>query len=314
MSTPSDPAAPETKPRFHSVDALRGVAALAVVLFHLLRNSPQADTLAATFPAPYVTASDYARGGVAVFFVLSGLVITYTVRDLGRRPRDALRYSARRQLRLDPPYWAMMAVVLAIAAAERLVPGLDYRSIGAADVAANAVYVQGFAAATPVLAVAWTLCLEVQFYLVIVLLVLLAGRLPHGDDVTARRRTVRWTAWTLGAASLVLLATGTSTGPWFLGTWWMFCLGATVAWYLVGDVGPATLGVALGVVALAVAVETATGAADPWRTEWFAWTTAALLAVLVATGRLGVRPWGWLIFLGTISYSLYLVHLPSSTP
>jgi peptidoglycan/LPS O-acetylase OafA/YrhL len=38
--------------RYYPIDALRGVAALLVLSFHLFRNSPQHAVLAEMFPAP----------------------------------------------------------------------------------------------------------------------------------------------------------------------------------------------------------------------------------------------------------------------
>ncbi|MDF2805112.1 MAG: putative Acyltransferase 3 [Cellulosimicrobium sp.] len=298
--------------RFLPIDAMRGAASVSVLLFHLFRSPPQADVLAATFPAFWVTVSDLARSGVAVFFVISGFVIAYTTRDLGTRARDGARFALRRQVRLDPPYYVMIAAVVVLSGLERLVPGLEARSFSAGDVLLNMVYLQEIVGAEPVLAVAWTLCLEVQFYLVVVLLVWLAGRALRGPArAPARGRAVSAAAIVLGVVSLALPFLGTDGGPWFIGTWWMFCYGAVVAWFMVGRL-PLRVVVAASVVVgvWCVAVTLWAPVADPWGSHWFAWLTGVAILAILATRTMSWRPPRVVLYLGTLSYSLYLVHLP----
>ncbi|QJW35992.1 acyltransferase family protein [Cellulosimicrobium protaetiae] len=298
--------------RFLPIDAMRGAASVSVLLFHLFRSPPQADVLAATFPAFWVTVSDLARSGVAVFFVISGFVIAYTTRDLGTRARDGARFALRRQVRLDPPYYVMIAVVVALSGLERLVPGLETRSFSAGDVLLNMVYLQDIVGAEPVLAVAWTLCLEVQFYLVVVLLVWITGRvLPGPARTAARGLAVSVAAIALGVVSLALPFLGTDGGPWFIGTWWMFCYGAVVAWFMIGRLPFAVVVAASAVVGLwCLAVTLWAPVADPWGSHWFAWLTGVTILALLVTRTMSWRPPRAVLYLGTLSYSLYLVHLP----
>ncbi|PJI94127.1 acyltransferase family protein [Luteimicrobium subarcticum] len=302
--------------RYLVIDALRGVAAVSVLAFHLFYSGPQATLLHDGLPHWLTHGIEYGRSGVAIFFVLSGFVIALTTRRLGSRSRDALRFGARRQLRLDPPYWLMLAVVLLLGAMERLVPGLVYQSYSFAEVVENATYTQGFFGDPSILAVAWTLCLEVQFYLVVLLLVIVAGVLVGRTgavptpSLAPRQAWVRSGAWALGILSLLYADMGWSAGPWFIGAWWTFCLGATVCWFVKGDIGVVSLTVALGIALFAQTISVAQGFGDEWGGQWFALATAAVLVILFLVGRLGSRPWRWLLFLGSISYSLYLVHLP----
>ena len=130
--------------RFESIDALRGVAALMVLAFHLFRSTPMAAELAGITPGEAATLLDASRNGVAVFFVISGFVIAWTTRDLGSRPptrattRGAGSYVSTR------PTTSMIAVVVLASLAEHWIPGLEYRSITVAQVVANLLYVQGF--------------------------------------------------------------------------------------------------------------------------------------------------------------------------
>ena len=298
--------------RFLPIDAMRGIASVMVLVFHLFRSPPQVDVLAATFPAPLEIVSDFSRSGIAIFFVISGFVIAYTTRNLSCRVRDSTRFALRRQVRLDPPYYAAMAFVLATMTMERLVPGLDTQSVTPGDVVLNMFYLQGIAGAPSVLAVAWTLCLEVQFYLVVVLLVLTSGALVRRTGPPAARdRLVRIGALTLGAVSLALPFFGHTGGPWFIGTWWMFCIGMTLAWFMTGGISRSTILTLVVIVGVwCVAVTVWSPLADPWGAHWFAWLAMITILVLIMTRSLSRRPARALVYLGTLSYSLYLVHLP----
>ena len=76
----------------------------------------------------------------------------------------------------------------------------------------NMLYLQDIVGVPSVLAVAWTLCLEVQFYLIVVIVALTAGRL--GRTLVARTRMQVGVMLALTASSLALALFGVSTGPW----------------------------------------------------------------------------------------------------
>jgi peptidoglycan/LPS O-acetylase OafA/YrhL len=294
--------------RFLALDGLRGIAALSVLVFHMFWNASGAEVLREWLPDAVDVATGLLRSGVAIFFVISGFVIAHTTAEM-RRLREGGRFALRRQVRLDPPYYAAIVLVLVIEFAQSLVPGLVPRTFSPADVLVNMVYLQDILGVPAVLAVAWTLCLEVQYYLVVVLLAVVAARCTRSD--LARRRVVAVSATLLTAASLALPLAGLSAGPWVIGVWWMFGIGMLLAWYAEGLVGTRVIVAALGVlVAWALVLRFVVQRADPWGSEWFAIATAAFVAVVVARGRLAQSPGRVLLHAGRLSYSLYLVHLP----
>ncbi|WP_353808032.1 acyltransferase family protein [Agromyces sp. SYSU T00194] len=294
--------------RFLALDGLRGVAALAVLVFHMFWNSASADTLAEWMPAPVIDATGLMRSGVAIFFVISGFVIAYTTANM-RTLRQGGRFALRRQVRLDPPYYAVIAVVLVIEFAQTLVPGLVGREFTALDVLLNLVYLQDILGVPSVLAVAWTLCLEVQFYLVVVLLAVLATRATRSE--AWRRRVVVWSAGAIALASLALPLLGIGSGPWVLGVWWMFAIGMVLAWHTTATVRTWHVAAAFAVlVAWAALRQFVLGQADPWGGEWFAIGTGLLIWALIERDRLARSPGRVLLYFGRISYPLYLVHLP----
>ncbi len=302
--TPSDSA---PAPRFYPIDALRGVAALAVLAFHLFRNSPQTEVLAGIVPGPLAALLDFARSGVAIFFVISGFVIAYTTRNLEGTVSEGLRFSLRRQIRLDPPYYVVIAVVVAKDLVESRVPGLVSQPVTPVQLVANLLYLQDLTHQPALLSVAWTLCLEVQFYLFVIVLTVAAGRLSR---IAHRRHVVVGGALAAGALSLALPFTSWDTGGWFIGAWWLFGLGMCVCWFMLGRIGPVTMTLVLVAVAGAtLARDLLSARYDPWGGDWVAWGTGILLVGLVLSRSIQARPPRWLLWFGTISYSLYLVHL-----
>lgn len=102
------------KTRFVYVDALRGIAASMVVLYHAVEGQ-HVDALVGTFPTWTQALLRHGDFGVAIFFVLSGFVIAHTLRA-PLSPGGALRFMAKRSIRLDPPYWAAIAITILFSA------------------------------------------------------------------------------------------------------------------------------------------------------------------------------------------------------
>ena len=92
--------------RLNQLDALRGLAAMAVVLFHFSTRFselyPQAAPQAWSVPLGYV--------GVNLFFIISGFVIFMTV-ERTARPAD---FVVSRISRLYPAYWVAIILTFCI--------------------------------------------------------------------------------------------------------------------------------------------------------------------------------------------------------
>jgi len=90
--------------RFHTLDALRGLAALLVAFYHFQRLTGQTSAIAGYL-------------AVDLFFVLSGFVIALNYEPRLAGGLSARRFIEMRLVRLYPLYWAglMLAAVLAVA-------------------------------------------------------------------------------------------------------------------------------------------------------------------------------------------------------
>jgi peptidoglycan/LPS O-acetylase OafA/YrhL len=159
------------------MDGLRFAAIGMVILFHLngyliaksplYRTAPpQSDWLA--------QAALVGFRGVELFFVISGFILglPFAAHRIHRAPRVRLRkYYLRRLTRLEPPYFAAVFLLFFLAlwiqgrSAASLYPHL----------CASLVYLQSliYGATSPFIGVAWSLEIEVQFYLLVPLLTLL---------------------------------------------------------------------------------------------------------------------------------------------
>jgi peptidoglycan/LPS O-acetylase OafA/YrhL len=80
-------------------DGLRGLAILTVVLYHCQAR------LQGTFLERFVI---WGWSGVILFFVLSGFLLTATILDSGSSPRFYSNFYARRFLRIWPVYWLLL--------------------------------------------------------------------------------------------------------------------------------------------------------------------------------------------------------------
>ena len=283
----------------HSVQALRGVAALLVVLFHIsVFQVATPDGTRELLPAAPGLSLGWV--GVDVFFVISGFVMVYIGWSLPSGARQSLKFLRRRALRIYPLWWAFAG----LAAVEFLLTG----GRGLAYLVNSLLLVPQ--ATSPVLEVGWTLIHEMYFYALFALALLL----PVRQRLAA---LLGWTALLLGA-NLVTPMPGAAEG-WLslalspLGL--EFGMGAAVGLLVLGgfhrEARAATwLGALLFVGALLFPPAVMDTYPTLGRILLFAAPTALLLYGVVGLERTGrLHTPGPLRALGDWSYSLYLCHL-----
>ena len=294
---PDHPAAAPSA-RLALVDGLRGLAALWVLLFHL-STGQHLDALLAVLPAAVVrVVFTWGHGGVAVFFVLSGCVLALTAEHAALDPRGAGRFVLRRLLRLAPPYYAALLVAVLLGLAK----GEDF---GVGQVVAHVLFAQTLADVPPVGIVFWTLSIELQFYVAFALLTALAdargaARAGRARTITRRLVAVLALAWPLGWLATPSPATG------FLPFWAQFMAGVLVRDAMRQGRDAKVFATAFAGVLLACGL---------WRDDLFAGiagaTALALLAAHAAGGPRAGLSGRAAQALGRVSYSLYLMHVPT---
>ena len=290
--------------RFLFLDALRGIAALAVVVHHGLEGK-HVDGLTSILPGWIVAAVESGGLGVGIFFAISGFVIAHSVYADRVTLPFAGRFMLRRSIRLDPPYWLAIALVLASATLSAMVlPGKAALEVSGSQLLAHLVYLQEMLGHPHLNIVFWTLCLEVQFYLTYVILLWISRNDP-GEPLHGRLTT---TALALAVLVSLLWPIGVFTeAPWpgsFLAHWHGFLVGVAAYWaWRNPQIAPFFLGLVLAIVAAAWVN------GHPF--SFVCAATAFVLWFFAVSGRIySALSWSWLQFLGAISYSLYLIHNP----
>ena len=189
--------------RLRGIEGLRALAALAVLLFHVWDGARPAST-PVQHPVPSQLADNVfnnLRAGVTLFFVLSGFLLYRPIAAAVIRrlpPPSTRRYLINRALRILPAYWAILAATVLVVDRELLSrPG---------QLAANVFLIQNYVpdyqpvGFSPLgLGPAWSVVLEVSFYITLPFLGLLAAR-------CAGFRAHRVSAALLGP--LIMLAVG----------------------------------------------------------------------------------------------------------
>jgi peptidoglycan/LPS O-acetylase OafA/YrhL len=334
-------APPPGNPRFPLFDGLRGLAVLAILAFHCAEYSGRIGF------GPLGRSAEVAGGeAVIVFFVISGFLLyrpfAATRADGASRPSTRL-YARRRALRILPAYWIALTLLAIFPGVVGVFTGDWWRYYG---------YLQLYSAhaRNGGIQVAWTLCVEVTFYIVLPLGVIAMRRVPRAGTVAG------FVGSELAALGLVVLGGG-AVQIAVSRTHLPYALGVS----LVGQGAWIALGMALAV--LSVAGQRRPELTDPVRRladrSELCWAAGGLAAVglavliprhglfgLIATvdqpqsiprtvakllleGVLAIAfvlpavfgdqrrglprrvlAWRPVVGLGVISYSFYLYHLP----
>jgi len=280
---------PSSSGRLESLDALRGIAALAVVVYHFGYR------VAEIYPevGEPVEALIGGQFGVHLFFVISGLVIFLSLQRA--TPRTFL---ISRFIRLYPTYWVCAAVTFAAVA----FIGLPGREVTATEGAVNLTMLQGYLGVPHIDGAYWTLTAELGFYAQVALLFF-------------STRLLRGTLFTVTLYAWIALATVASQIPKYLpdgavreiasqaalGFVWipLFVAGMAIYGLWSGGRNIPLIGVPLAATAVMALRDPMLGVAV---------FVCGLLVVVALWGpplrRLG-KPF---FFLGGISYPLYLIH------
>ena len=281
--------------RIAELDGLRGLAALAVVVFHLSHES---------FYAGWA--------GVDVFFVLSGFLITGIC--LGGRPdwRWFRAFYWRRGLRIWPIYYVFVGGCFAVGIVT-WANGWWYPFYFQNFPLYRYASAYRFVPNVPALNHTWTLAMEEQFYFLWPALVVFAGR-----------RAVVPLAIMLWSVSVALRASGWSSFV-LLSHLDGFAAGAILAVLASSEHGRAViprLSAIAGIAAVVLFVVLATRTPRPMEalnTGMALEISVAVLASLAIIGpvvlhsghrRFAALRWPPLVYLGVISYGIYLYHWP----
>lgn len=313
------PGRPST--RLVHVDAVRGVAASVVLGHHLFHNTVLEVSLAQILPGAVRWVLTYGATGVEAFFVVSGFVIVLSLAGMRLDRRDAVRFAMRRQLRLDPPYWTMIVAALCLTTVEHAVGFVEGSIPLPAAIATNALYAPRLAGQPLILDVAWTLCIEIQFYLAVLALLGIGrgcARLRGGRWPNAAAVDQRWVVAMFAVTGLASLGFGAIRHSWGMGPtrdalfvedWFFFVLGALGALAYLRRCSWAVPIAFAGAVVTAMVAPQSTLPVD--RVVVAVVTLVVLVVGVRSPAAARVLGGGRVLqYLGSRSYSIYLAHLP----
>ncbi|MFI1291408.1 acyltransferase family protein [Streptomyces sp. NPDC020792] len=290
--------------RLAALDGLRFLAALSVVLFHFVGQTPGA--MEGIWGRPYQSVFPelhgyfaFGRLGVDLFFLISGFVICMSA--WGRTPRD---FFISRVTRLYPMYWIAIVVSACVIYFADTPFGHPHPRV----LLANFTMLQTPLGVSNLDPVYWTLWPELCFYLTFAVVV--------WKGLTYQRVVIFCGLWTVAAVlapaahiPLLTLVVNPTSAPYFI---------AGMAFYLMYRYRPTPL--LWGIVAMSWLLAlhfllAPTGGRNNWET-WSPWRGWLVLAVTVFFLMVGAIALGWtcrlrwrgLTVMGTMTFPLYLLH------
>jgi peptidoglycan/LPS O-acetylase OafA/YrhL len=269
--------------RYHSIDTLRGIAAVAICFFHFSNGNP------ALLPD-----GNWLKGlanigflRVEVFFVISGMVIAYTMAKSNYQIGQLGSFLLKRLARLEPPYLASIALVLGLNLLSSLLPAYSGNgfSFDAAQFFLHIGYLVPFWDIPWLSPVYWSLGIEFQFYLMMALTFPL---------MFAKRKQFFYLAFAISSFLFFITAQEYLLFKYVL----FFFIGFLLFMYVEGSLDKR----------IAISLIILSGGFILLKDGWEL-AMAGLFPVLFML-FLGHKRFRVLEFLGKISYSLYLIHVP----
>ncbi len=148
-----------------SLDILRGFVAILVCFYHLTEGFlPEDNILRTVFSRGYL--------GVEIFFVISGFVIPYTMYQRSHRYADTGRFLLRRLIRIEPPYW--MSIVLVFLVDYILTFSRHYKDkllvFDLQNILLHIFHLNDVVGEPWLRGIYWSLAIEVQFYVLMAII------------------------------------------------------------------------------------------------------------------------------------------------
>jgi len=256
-----------------SIQYLRGLAALGVVFCHL--------GFALTNYASLSSVFNFGQIGVPVFFFISGFIIVYALEQSGYKIDQFFTFLIKRSIRIDPPYWAMIGLYIALGYFLNYLPSYkgSHFQFNPGQLIAHLFYAVPFTHYEFYNHIFWTLCVEFQFYILIGLFYFLSHSKIYKTIFLI----------TFGAINLFHFSNDNLIFNYSS----VFALGISFMTFYNNRTKLNAILPALFIVIAAYCLGI---------------TVAAVLLTACLATLLANRPFKPLYFLGNISYSLYLTH------
>jgi peptidoglycan/LPS O-acetylase OafA/YrhL len=267
---------------FYSINFLRGLAALAVCWRHLCVGNIHYLSPDNTFNI----AGQYGWVGVQIFFIISGFVIPYSMYYSKYSWNNFGQFFLKRCIRIEPPYIIAMLLVIIITFLSTLFPmhrGPEF-TFNWMGFLLHFGYLNAFFNYDWLNPVFWTLSIEFQFYLIVALI------FPF---IINPNKYIRYFSLIfLGSISFII-----SDEKYFFYHSSLFIIGIIIFYYKISFLEIKDLLIPIVILLLCVFFQMG-------REHFF----ASLFTICILT-FLNIN-WSISNFLGKISFSLYLIHIP----
>lgn len=298
-----------TLQRFLFLDAFRGLAAVYVTIFHFCSILKEKATL--VLP-PFV---DFLllRGTIClqIFFVLSGFVIAYSIFRQEITWGFFGKFFIRRSVRLDPPYWAALFLTIMMSLFSVIFFTKPLSDLPTAEVImANIFYLQDFFQVERINHVSWTLCLEIQLYLFFVALTGVLCWFQKNYNFRTTEKIFDSPVFTIPFGLLFLFSLAQNLDlafmphipGLFIPYWYIFFTGSVLCWVHMQALSVRYYLICFSCLALFFLATTKVQIGETFIVSF-------LIFILSQKNKLysllAVKP---CLYLGKISYSLYLTH------
>lgn len=263
-----------------SLDYLRGFAAISVCLFHF---TDKLDYLQINDPIKKIFSSGHF--GVEIFFIISGLVIPYSMMKGNYTLRKLVTFLKKRFIRIEPPYLLCVALVLLlnyITTQTFFYKGNPF-VIDHMQIFYHVGYLTAFMGKEWLNQIFWTLAIEFQYYLLIALIFPL---ISHKNNYILISTLVIFNALSLYVDRNIVFNFSI-----------YFTTGILLYRYLAKKSGKIELFLSLCIVLVFLVMR-----------YTYEEITVVLFTITIILIPLNPTPLS--TFFGNISYSLYLLHMP----
>ena len=269
----------ENNNKIKSIIILRGIAALSVCFVHV--------GIVTNFHVNRLIDFIIMNGqqGVAIFFVISGFIMPYSLYKKGYQLNNFFAFLIRRSVRIDPPYWCTIALLF-------LIGGLPISLLNLKSIILHIFYLVPFVkGAVWYSSIFWTLSIEFQFYILLGLFYPILNKINPNISI----------ACLILVSAICVFMKFTYRGI-IISNLYDFVIGYIVFLGFINKVtkNKTIIILVLFAVFLAFAVSYTTAIVP---------LLSALFIIFYKNDKLP----GYVSFTGNISYSLYLVHLPVSS-
>jgi len=259
--------------KIDSIVLLRGLAALGVCITHYYIMN--AETYSPLIKQLFMSG----QLGVSIFFVISGFVLPYSLSKINYTLAKFPNFILKRLFRIEPPYWAAIALLFILG----IVP---WQSFDIRQFAVNIFHIaplfKNYSWYSPIF---WTLAIEFQYYILLGLFFSLLMRCKPAVSILI-----------VCSISVICVFAKLNIRDLVFTYWYDFAAGYIGFMCLINKIRPQTATIYLTVFCAIVA-----------------WKVSIITGVLPFVTTLIIllfnkRPYRPFLFLGNISYSLYLTH------